>query len=79
MIEKGIPTYYCMPQKSELSVGGTFLTAKYRLIEIKLYKCMNSSDSNITCATEEEQYNYFKFRPLVTRYINAFIDPSNHT
>jgi len=51
--KKGIPSYYCMPNKTEMTVGGTFLTSRYRLIEIKLYKCINSTSSNITCATEE--------------------------
>lgn len=50
---KGIDKYQCLKNKTNLAIGGTFLSNVYQYISISVFPCMNSSKSNVTCASPE--------------------------
>ena len=49
---KGIEKLYCIKEKQDFKIGGSFRSSVYQTIAIISTPCRNSTDSNITCATE---------------------------
>jgi hypothetical protein len=54
LVFKSIDTCYCFKNKSELAIGGTFLSSFYQTLTFKIHACINSTTSNITCKSAEE-------------------------
>jgi hypothetical protein len=54
----GLQNYYCIKNQN-ISVGGYYDEKYVRYLGVNLKTCKNSSESNITCAPEEEIKEYF--------------------
>lgn len=44
-----------------------------------IYPCINSTKSNISCASEEQQKKFYDTNFMGIRLINANYDPNNET
>lgn len=55
------------------SLQGDFYSKHFRYIELRLYKCANSS-TNDGCASNEEISDYFKVRKFSVAFVNSYFD-----
>lgn len=62
-----------------MAIGGTFLSNVYQFLSIHVFQCVNKTDSNITCASEELQREFYKANQIGCRWINYNYDPTNET
>ena len=49
----------CIKDKSKMNIRGTYTSDNHQTIMINVYPCVNSTGSNITCASIEEQRAYY--------------------
>ena len=76
---KKIPTYFCVKNKTDLAIGGTFLSNFYQYLSVTLIPCINSTNSNITCRSNEDQTKFYDGNVLSLRAVGWNYDPTNFT
>ncbi len=74
-----VDSYFCLKNKTAISFAGTYLSDLWRLIIIEIKACVNSTDSNVTCASPDEQEAFFDGSYLEVLTINHYFDPQNIT
>mmetsp|Transcript_10095 Transcript_10095/g.10045 ORF Transcript_10095/g.10045 Transcript_10095/m.10045 type:complete len:166 (-) Transcript_10095:121-618(-) len=77
---KGLKEDYCIKNKSLFRIGGSFKASNFEFLNIKLRHCINSTDSNVTCATQEDIEAFFlkqSFEILTINYYFDKDDPDN--
>lgn len=73
----GLKTGYCFDNRN-ISIGGAYVSDYFANIEYSIFKCVNSTNSNITCKSTEEidrllYLNYFQIF-----YLDYFIDSNSY-
>jgi hypothetical protein len=59
IITAGINTRLCVKDKSQLNMRGVFTSAICNFLDVRLYACVNSTTSNVTCASVSDATAYF--------------------
>ncbi len=70
-----VSSYFCIKDKTAISFAGTYLSSLWRLITIDIMPCINSTDSDVICATPTEQQAFFESSYLEVLTINHYFDP----
>lgn len=54
IIFKDVDTFMCVKNKSLLVLRSTEAASHFNMLDIRLYSCVNSTENNNTCKSEEE-------------------------
>ncbi len=68
----GINKFMCFKDHN-YSLQGDFYSRYFKYIELRLYKCINSTSFN-SCASNEEISDYFKIRKFSVAFVNSYFD-----
>ena len=63
----------CLKNKY-FSLQGDYYSEIFKYVEIRLYRCVNSTKSNVTCKSEKEIQDYFRYGQLSLILINSYFD-----
>ena len=69
--------YNCYNFSDPIIIGGKYGTNFYANLDFYIVKCRNSSDSNITCKSEEEINSFMQNGWLQITYVSSYVDFNN--
>ncbi len=70
----GLIDYNCYNFSDPIIIGGKYGTNFYANLDFYIVKCRNSSDSNITCKSEEEINSFMQNGWLQITYVSSYVD-----
>ena len=73
----GLINYNCYNYSEPIIIGGKNGTDFYANLAFYITKCRNSSDSNISCKSEEEINNLIQNGFLQITYVSSYVDINN--
>ncbi|TNV84292.1 hypothetical protein FGO68_gene12595 [Halteria grandinella] len=74
-----INTFKCMKNQGVFDLQGDYYSPQFRYLEIRLYKCLNGSQPNITCKSPSDINNFFAYTTLSIAMVNSYFDFSDYT
>ena len=75
----GLINYNCYNFSEPIIIGGKYGTNFYANLDFYVKKCINSSDSNITCKSEEEINDLIQNGWLQITYVSSYVDFNNYS
>ena len=75
----GLINYNCYNYSEPIIIGGKYGTEFYGNLAFYIAKCRNSTDSNITCKTEEEIDDLIQKGWLQITYVSSYVDFNNYS
>ena len=73
----GIDQYYC-PSDNNFTVAATFYASRYDYIQIKVFRCANSTTSSVICKSTQEIEDVTKASTVRVPIINTYFDFNNY-
>jgi len=61
------------------TVGGSYAAPKFDYLDIKFYKCKNSTDNGNHCKTDAEIDSKIASSTLQMRFVNKYVDFSDYS
>ena len=75
----GLINYNCYNYTEPIIIGGKYGTEFYANLAFYISKCRNSSDSNITCKSEEDIDDLLEKGWLQITYVSSYVDFNNYS
>ena len=75
----GLINYNCYNYSEPIIIGGKYGTEFYANLAFYISKCRNSSDSNITCKSEEDIDDLLEKGWLQITYVSSYVDFNNYS
>jgi hypothetical protein len=70
----GVGQLMCMNKTKDFHLQGHFYTSNFSYLEIRLFKCVNNTDSGNKCAPQSEIDKYFYKKIFNVAFVNHFFD-----
>ena len=73
----GIDKYYC-PSDLNFTISASYYAARYDYIQLKIFRCVNSTTSNVIWKSTQEIESAIRASKLEVPVTNSFFDFSNY-